>query len=66
MRVSNHAILRYVERILGVDVEAIRQEILVAARHDNPDREKLGIEGDVVTTVLGDGMKRWNQDRKHG
>lgn len=59
--VSDHAILRYLERVKGVDIEAIRAEltspIIVTAmeqgcntvlRHDC----RLKLKGDTVVTVL--------------
>lgn len=59
--VSDHAVLRYLERVKGVDIEAIRAELtspLIAVaveqgcstilRHDC----QLKLQGDVVSTVL--------------
>lgn len=57
---SDHAVLRYLERVQGVDVERIRREI--GARVDHAasqgacgiiiDGFSYKIEGGVVTTVL--------------
>jgi len=56
IRVSNHALLRYIERVLGIDVEAIRAEIAELAAPDSPDLARLVVEDGIVVTVLGEGM----------
>jgi len=57
MRVSDHALLRYIERILGIDVESVRAEIALLAAPDSPDLARLVVEDGVVVTVLGEGMR---------
>lgn len=60
LRVSDHAVLRFMERSLGLDVEAVRARILVicqpaaavgakAVKHDGV---KFVISDMTVTTVL--------------
>ena len=39
MKVTDHAVLRYMQRQLGIDVEAVREDL---ARHfDNPHSKRL-------------------------
>jgi hypothetical protein len=71
--VSDHAVLRYLERVKGIDVEAVRAEIARApidtAAAIGCDTIKLGngarlkLQGDVVQTVYTAEMtrgQRWN------
>ncbi|WP_226779541.1 hypothetical protein [Oceaniglobus trochenteri] len=59
--VSDHAVLRYLERVKGLDVEAVRREIghLVDIHLDHPGASGVinggfsyRIRGGVVTTVI--------------
>lgn len=60
--VSDHAILRYLERVKGIDIEAIRAELNSPAVADavafgcdtvkRGDGSRLRLVGDVVQTVL--------------
>lgn len=60
-RVSDHAVIRYLERVQGVDVEAVRREIsqVVATAEDHPGASGVVLNGlrykvrdGVVTTIL--------------
>ncbi len=55
--ISNHAVIRYFERVLGYDIEEIRNKIL-------PDNMKAAVEtlGDCSFTV--DGVKRIVKGKK--
>jgi hypothetical protein len=63
MYVSDHAVLRYLERVKGIDIEAIRAELStptidVAAQFGcdtikRGDGSRMKLQGDVVSTVLG-------------
>lgn len=57
MRVTNHAVLRYIERVIGIDPEAIRDEIRALAYPGSPELSKIVVEDGVVVTILGDGMR---------
>ena len=69
IRVSDHAVLRYRERVCDVSDEAARQSILshagairTAIGFGAPvvrcgDGTRLVIDGDTVVTVLGPGMR---------
>ncbi len=64
-QISDHALLRYLERVKGVDIEAVRAEMMSAAldkaiefgsrvligRHG----ERLVIREGIVVTVIGKG-----------
>lgn len=63
--VSEHAILRYLERVKGVDIEAVKKEILGGADAQkcvsamegtfpigNPKTHNIRIKGSTVITVL--------------
>jgi hypothetical protein len=58
--VSDHALVRYLERVLDIDMERLRAEIGIAcARHQGAPCVKAGgarfmIKGGVVVTVLDD------------
>lgn len=59
---SDHAVLRYLERVRGIDVEAIRAELTTptidtAANFGcdtiiRGDGSRMKLQGDVVSTVL--------------
>lgn len=60
LRVTDHAVICYLERVKGLDVEAIRREIghAVQAAEDHPDATGVNsggfsyrISGSVVVTV---------------
>jgi hypothetical protein len=59
--VSDHAVVRYMERVLGLDVDAIRREILTPERAQaikfgahviKAEGYVLRVEKNVVVTVL--------------
>ena len=66
--ISDHAVLRFLERVKGVDIEAIRAEMMSPAVDTavaiGCDTVKLGngarlrLVGDVVQTVLPKAKKR--------
>lgn len=68
--ISDHAVLRYLERVKGIDIEAVRTEMqspaLDAAIAMGCDTvilgggQRLKMHGDVVSTVLPKG----SQDRR--
>jgi hypothetical protein len=62
LRVSNHALLRYIERVVGIDVEALRAEIADLAQPGSPELAKIIVEDGVVVTILGGDMRA----RKNG
>jgi hypothetical protein len=60
VRVSDHAMIRYMERVLGMDIEQLRAHIAEATRRHQraPCVRTLGarfllINGRVVTTIEG-------------
>lgn len=64
--VSDHALLRYLERVKGLDLDAIRDEITTpevcaavaaGARSYKANSYTLVLGWNVVKTVLGPGMK---------
>ena len=71
--ISDHAVLRYLERVKGVDIEAIRAEMMSpavdTAAQIGCDTVKMGngtrlkLVGDVVQTVLPKPRRR---ARDHG
>lgn len=55
MRISDHAVLRYLERRLGIDVDAVRREI--AAEVDTPRmRDVADFAGETGWSIRLDGM----------
>lgn len=60
--VSDHAVLRYLERVEGIDIEAVRRKLTVSAIDTAAsigcdtvrlgDGTRLKLHGDVVSTVL--------------
>ena len=70
--VTDHALLRYLERVRGIDVEAIRAEIACAAVTTAAEfgcttvilgnGARLKLQGDVVATVL----PSRKSERRHG
>jgi hypothetical protein len=73
--ISDHAVLRYLERVKGIDIEAVRIEMMVpgveTAIAFGADTVKLGngarlkMVGDVVSTVYGKDMVDHHR-RQHG
>ena len=55
MRVSDHVVLRYMQRKLGLDVDAVRRKI-EAAVDTRGTRRMLAFAGDVPWRVRADGM----------
>lgn len=64
-RVSDHAMLRLLERVGGFDVEKLRQQVLsperkaaikAGASSIRFDKHRLIVKGGTVVTVLGDDM----------
>lgn len=60
-RVSDHALVRYLERVMGLDVESIRREIMTTERAEAimmgakkiiADKHVYIIENGVIVTVL--------------
>ncbi len=70
--VSDHAVLRYLERVMKIDVEAVRAKLTVASIDQAAsigcdtikmgDGSRLNLHGNVVATVL----PSRKQDRKKG
>lgn len=70
--ISDHAVLRYLERVKGIDVESIRREMdspaLRAAVDMGATSVKLGcgarlrLKGDTVVTVLANWMRNRKND----
>lgn len=63
IRISDHAVLKYLERVEGVDVEAVRRRIarharvaveseLSGATHIRFDGFQICVANDVATTIL--------------
>lgn len=61
IEITDHAVLRYMERVLGVDVAAVRAEIRARVRlaeaHEGAeavlaDGVRFAIEGNAVVTVM--------------
>lgn len=75
MYVSDHAVLRYLERVVGIDVEAIRQALSVEVIDTASafgcdtvimgDGTRLKLHGDVVATVLESRKHRHAHRQKH-
>lgn len=69
--VTDHAVVRYLERVCGVDVEAVRTRIertaqpgvAVGASAINVGQAKFILRGHVVTTVM---HRDWNHGLRHG
>lgn len=55
MRISDHVVLRYMERKLGVDVDAVRREI-EGTVDTRGTRQIVAFVGDVSWRVRADGM----------
>lgn len=59
--VSEHAMLRYIERVMGFDLEAIRQKVLGCPSVTNcpngsfpiGDTHQIKVKNNTVTTVIG-------------
>lgn len=71
--VSDHAVIRWLERVHGMDIESIRREIghkaAIALDHPGADAVlvdglKLQLREGVVTTVL-DRSPSWKNRRRH-
>lgn len=73
--VSDHAVLRYLERVVGIDIEAIRRDLMSPTVQRAIDvgcdtvilgnGARLKLVGDIVQTVLAKEM-RDHHHRKHG
>lgn len=55
MKISDHVVLRYMQRRLGVDVDAVRREIL-ATVNTRRTRRFLAFAGEAPWRVRADGM----------
>lgn len=71
--VSDHAVLRYLERVRGIDIETVRQEVRAAVRDGHqitPDtvrgrkRELYVIGSGQIVTVLPVGSKSHNVGKR--
>lgn len=78
-KISDHALLRYIERILGVDVDAMRSEIMsdavksalrAGASGVTVNGVKMVAKDGVIVTVLSEDMrpkrqtlKRWHREQ---
>lgn len=71
-RVSDHAVLRYLERVKGVDIEAIRREILsetvlaaikIGCRAVEIEGHKFTIVDGCITTCLPAGANGFSHGR---
>lgn len=74
-RVSDHAVLRFMQRVLGVDVEAVRSHIavetqdaiLTGARSLKRDQIRYVFDGGTVVTVtLTPKQMRKQREGHHG
>ena len=73
--VTDHAVLRYLERVRDIDVEALRQEIaqLLGVTAENPPRRAKVVggflfhvkDGQVVTVVRPEERPRCRRQRHH-
>lgn len=70
IRITDHAVLRYLERVRGLDVDAVRREIAVACRiaEKHPGASavlsagfRFTIRADAVVTVAPK-----HEDKAHG
>jgi hypothetical protein len=69
--VTDHAVIRYLERVAGFDVEAIREKLRVFASEAKVSKDGdhywhpsgviliLGEDGQVVTVLSGDQIEKW-------
>jgi hypothetical protein len=70
--VSDHALLRFIGRVLGVDLDALRARILTptvaaaikaGARAVTVEGTRFVVKGGVIVTILGEAemarLKRW-------
>lgn len=73
IRVSEHAVLRYLERVKGIDLNAIRAEmatpaviaaISAGARSFIAPTHTIVIEGKTIITVLDAGVKPGHRKRR--
>lgn len=78
MKVSDHAVVRWLERIKGVDMDAVREEILADGRGATVEflgeatgevpipghKEKLVCVGGVVVTVTTHNIRKYRQVSK--
>jgi len=65
---SDHAVLRYLERVKGIDIEAVRAEMMTAPIDQaaafgcdtiiRGDGSRFKLHGDIVATVLPAPCKR--------
>jgi hypothetical protein len=71
--VSDHAVIRWLERVRGMDIESVRREIghKAAVALDHPGAEAVLVDGvklqlreGVVTTVV-DAPKAWKSNRRY-
>lgn len=65
-RVTDHAVLRYLQRVHGVDVELVRETIAAAVAHALPGTASVHAAG--LRFVIRDGRVVtvcWNEDSEH-
>ena len=75
MQVSDHAVVRYLERVMGININKLKKEILsklprhtgVSCKYPVGNGCRAVIHNDTVTTVMKGGTFRVNTpDRKNG
>jgi hypothetical protein len=49
--------------VLGIDVNALRDELLALAEPGSPELTKIVVENGTIVTVLGDEMRVWKNKR---
>ena len=57
MIVTDHAVLRYMERAMGLDISAIKAEIVSMVNAGLIGSELIVVEDGRIVTVLGEGMR---------
>ena len=63
MRVSDHAVIRYLERALDMDIGAIRKEICAVIASGEIGSEMIVVEDGCAITVLGPDMREMDVRR---
>jgi len=63
VRVSDHAIVRYLERVVAFDIDAIREEMRAVVIRGEIGSERLVVEDGCIVTVLDEGMRPMSEKR---